>query len=336
MQTKEANLIEITRTRALATVLIVLGHSFAFYAAGEGSWRIHSAVGIPAYGYCATLCSTIGLASFVIISGYLYAYFLYFKGRYTDSKTFLLKKYRRLLVPYIIWGATQIVLMPDQYGPSTLLNGAAHLWFLPMLAVVFTVFALTKRLWFKASTVQETLLLAALVALFALSKALRTYGIFPPPILKQALYFMPLFYLGMLTAKENLRSKLDRQPLYARYIYSLSAIGIISVCIVLGIKVGINMFSSAVLVLLMLSVFATKSCNKSLPTAVKSIADNSMAIYVLHHILIWFAIRYACVANTLTAWGYWGAPAIFLVAFSVSWISAVCIRKTGAYKLLFG
>ena len=336
MQIEETNLIEITRARALATVLIVLGHSFAFYTAGEGSWRIHSAVGIPAYGYCATLCSTIGLASFVIISGYLYAYFLYFKGRYADTKTFLLKKYRRLLVPYIIWGAVQVVLMPDQYGPNTLLNGAAHLWFLPMLAVVFIIFALTKHLWFRASAGQEALLLAALVVLFALSKALRSYGIFPPPVLKQALYFMPLFYLGMLTAKENIISKLNRLSIYARYIYGLSAIGSISICIVLGIKVGINMFSSAVLVLLMLSVFATKSCNKMLLPVVKNIADNSMAIYVLHHIFIWFAIRYACVAYILNAWGYWGAPIIFLVAFSVSWTSAACIRKAGAYKLLFG
>jgi len=93
------------------------------------------------FQFISSTCKGIGMVAFCFISGLLVAYSfdkIEAKSKsYTNNnwKNFITKKFRRLLIPAIIWGIVYAVFFKDymltEYSPS-FINGT-HLWFLPML-----------------------------------------------------------------------------------------------------------------------------------------------------------------------------------------------------------
>lgn len=69
---------------------------------------------------------------FTVISGFVYAY-LRKQGKYIDTKEFVKKKAKRLMIPYFIIG-TIVVLTIADWSPKTIITGKAHhLWYCAML-----------------------------------------------------------------------------------------------------------------------------------------------------------------------------------------------------------
>ncbi|WP_418892375.1 acyltransferase family protein [Limibacterium fermenti] len=129
---------EIDITRIASVILIVLLHSFAIYT---GAWEPPVKFqAIEIYKWIGLLFSSVAVPSFVFISGFLFKYQIEQK-KWTFIE-FITKKAKRLLLPAIIFGTLYLLLYNKTYKFSDILevlNGVAHLWFLPMLFWCFVV-----------------------------------------------------------------------------------------------------------------------------------------------------------------------------------------------------
>ena len=89
---------------------------------GKFSWDI-----VPLWNKMAHILALFHMPVFIMISGFLFSY-IQKNGGYASFTTYILKKIKRVLVPYIIWGLFVCFLMKDNV--SNLLQGYSHLWFL--------------------------------------------------------------------------------------------------------------------------------------------------------------------------------------------------------------
>ncbi len=80
---------------------------------------------------------------FIMISGFLFSY-VQKNGGYASFTTYIYKKIKRVLVPYIIWGLCVCFLMKDNV--SNLLQGYSHLWFLMFIFEAYISYFLIDRL----------------------------------------------------------------------------------------------------------------------------------------------------------------------------------------------
>ena len=118
----------ITWIRVLAMTLVVLYHSICCYTpiwAGIGlNIRL-----IEGYTIVAKILSYIHVPIFFLISGYLYSKFNE-KYKKNGNGAFVLKKIKRLLIPYAFWGLFLVSLGKE---PINFFKGISHLWFLMTL-----------------------------------------------------------------------------------------------------------------------------------------------------------------------------------------------------------
>ena len=128
-------------------IIIVLYHSLLFM---NGQW--FTAVSIVPQEVPSYICKWLNsfpIYSFVFISGYIFYYQKYEKGKYTKYLPFIINKSKRLLVPFVfvclVWA---IPLYIAFYGWNfnifvhnyMLMENPAQLWFLLMLFLVFAMF----------------------------------------------------------------------------------------------------------------------------------------------------------------------------------------------------
>ena len=136
---------EVSIIRTFAVILVAfIQHSYAPYAI---SWNFIP--GIPNnlliyYGIMATIFNNISMPLLIFISGYLYTKLYIENGKYHSYSKLINNKIHRLLIPAYIFGAFfSLTLNPDFFTLSNLsdiINGYAHLWYLPSLFWCF-VFA---------------------------------------------------------------------------------------------------------------------------------------------------------------------------------------------------
>ena len=131
------NLSEVSFIRPLLIILVVLYHAFAPFA---GTWREFAGfVPNEAYRYIANISYSSMLETFVFISGYVFSYQCLYLNKNYSLKQLCIKKGKRLLLPYLIFGFIYLLLFGDignkgfYYVVSELLGGVGHLWFLMML-----------------------------------------------------------------------------------------------------------------------------------------------------------------------------------------------------------
>ena len=95
----------LTVIRDFSMILIVLYHCMC-YSVGIWDFNAHP---ISSLGPIAGMMSSIGLTFFVLISGFLYETILTQSNTYNDNSRFIKKKFKRLLIPYLIWGGNDSV-----------------------------------------------------------------------------------------------------------------------------------------------------------------------------------------------------------------------------------
>ncbi len=136
--------------KAAMMLLIVLYHCLCVYT---GSWFGEPAEPAPALAVLAGWLNTVHVPTFVLVSGYLYGYLKNETTRYASSRAVLIKKARRLLVPYafvcLVWAVPWWLALfgPGEVVGKYVLGGSpAQLWFLLMLFWVFAIFEGLHRL----------------------------------------------------------------------------------------------------------------------------------------------------------------------------------------------
>jgi peptidoglycan/LPS O-acetylase OafA/YrhL len=119
--------------RGWVIVLIVSLHCAHRWLDKDGSYYLY---------FCAFLDHSTNL--FLFISGFLYEFLLYKKYTY---KTFMMKKVRRLLVPYLFWALPVCLAIfvykgfDWEYLAFTMLTGTNHFngahWYIPFILLIF-------------------------------------------------------------------------------------------------------------------------------------------------------------------------------------------------------
>lgn len=134
---------------------VILYHSCVFWT---GKWFVLP-VASPAVplAYFARWINSFHVYAFVLVSGYLFAFLKWNLEKYGDYKSFVLGKFKRLIVPYIFVSIAWAIpigqlfyhhsfsTLMKQYGLAT---APSQLWFLIMLFWCFLVaWPLNKRIW---------------------------------------------------------------------------------------------------------------------------------------------------------------------------------------------
>ena len=181
------NLSEVSFIRPILIILLVVYHSFIIY---DGGWsKPDGFVDIVSYRWIARSSYAFMLETFVLISGYLWAYQ---RECLSKVKTFfetISNKFERLIIPCLVFGILYICIFGGYNELSnnllSLWGGVGHLWFLPMLFWCFVLGYPIVHIKCKLVLKICVLLLLVLGSILSLPFALST-----------ALYYLLFFIAG--------------------------------------------------------------------------------------------------------------------------------------------
>lgn len=185
---------DIVIMRLILIVLLIVYHSFAPFC---GSWQsIVNNQTNELYYYIGKYSYSFFLEAFVFISGLLVGFQSKKHPIKNEGLSFIKKKFKRLIVPSIIFSLIYFVCFYEYEGliPFTMkiLSGCGHLWFLPMLFWCFLGLLL-----FSYVQLQPIWIL-----IIAITGILTSNEILPFRI-GNSLYYFFFFYIGHLFPLHN-------------------------------------------------------------------------------------------------------------------------------------
>lgn len=185
-----------TFVKTMLMLIVVAYHSILCWS---GNWFL--AISVRRSEILAGIANWLNsfhIYGFALVSGYLFYYLRYEKGKYGRYLPFLAQKAKRLLVPYVFVAAVWVIPFSALFFPGQLTSNIyiyilgispAQLWFLLMLFGVFLLF------YPLADFVKERQLLGAAVVLgfYGIGLLAPIPNVFQ--ILRACMY-MPVFWLG--------------------------------------------------------------------------------------------------------------------------------------------
>ena len=225
MQYNKMLLSDIAIMRPILIISIMLGHSFAMFG-GSASWPLLECVRqIDSYSWITPTLISFALQAFVFVSGYLFAYKNPNSAPPTKSK-FMLSRAKRILVPSVIFSVLYVLLLsPHNFNNASvvyeIVNGAGHLWFLPMLFWCYTFGTLFYKFVKKPSVVVSAILLIFSFVSFVLPDYLR---------IALGIHYFPYFVLGMWTfaKKDRILDWIDKRKYLLLLLWVV--VGLLCVC----------------------------------------------------------------------------------------------------------
>lgn len=299
--------------------MIILYHGFYFYA--DNQWSLGGET-IDAWDKIDTFLDIIDLPMFVFISGFLYGYLFFFKGKYRNKKQFIASKAMRLLHPYFIWGLLLIIFMPSIFSLHNLLTGCGHLWFLLMLFGIFVIITpLSNFLLLNSSSLWMpiTTTICSVGILFAFNLfSSHHYFLCSHAIL----YYMPFFIIGLYFAKHQLWQK--KKNKYTLVILIVSLIILIQY-VIIGKTIIFFVDYAIRLILGITIIIATfiSLCHITISNNASQIINHfdklAMGIYIIHAIIL-YAILLTDGAKVYFNTHYYAGPFILSgVSFFGAW-----------------
>lgn len=192
--------------KTILMLLVVLYHSILFW--GGGSWLDNQPVIFKsrALSIIAVWLNTFHIYGFTLVSGYIFQYLKYEKGKYQKFFPFIANKAKRLLVPYvfvaIIW-VIPISYVLFSYTPKDIIlkyvlcTGPSQLWFLWMLFDVFCIVWIISN-WLKNDFI--AIFISCISWLIGYVCGARFSNIF---CVWTAFNYLPFFILGMKLREKN-------------------------------------------------------------------------------------------------------------------------------------
>ena len=325
--------LQVSYFRVGAMMIVIIYHCLCYY----GVWA-DSLITNPIYVGLCKFMNSIDMPVFFIISGFLYADKLLNTEKYNNSKDFLNKKVKRLLIPYLFWGIVINILFINRYHFISMLDGISHLWFLLTLLMVFIIVHLMREKWI----IMKISSLCILVFILLLITPLRILIPFDFLTIKQILQYLPYFFIGIIFS----RSKTSMQTLstkkYKLLIFLLCSVSLsIFLCFYTSNIHLINTISKYIIIPFLSIIVISSSwilcqcINFKEVGIIRSLDKNSMGIYIIHHILI-----IAVISNTqlsvIIGTHYIISPILlfFVVLLTSWWISLLINRyKVSSYIL---
>lgn len=196
--------------RCILAILIVFMHAFTCYS---GSWLPPAGyVDVPLYKWMSRITFAFTLEAFVFMSGYLLAFQELTLNRAIDSN-FLVKKFRRLILPSVVFSIVYFVIFYEYKGIGSfcysIINGCGHMWFLPMLFWCFVGGWLLEKVRIKEQWKIVLLVILNLLTIINL-----------PFRLSDACSFMVYFYAGFLSYKysDKIKNSITQKRLIISFV----------------------------------------------------------------------------------------------------------------------
>lgn len=285
-------LYNVVYMRVALTILVICSHAFAPFT-GVASWPIPYGVNTtevqPEFWIIATCFSCFMLEAFVFMSGYLVGVKKVNSGLDALSFNYLIKKkISRLIVPSLIFSIFYVLLFYDDYNWNsviTILSGAGHLWFLPMLFWCFCLLWVVLK--FNINPI-----LVIVVSIIASLFSYRVAGI--PFQTGRAVYYFIYFYLGYLIKSRNkeIHNQLSSMfilsfvlsfAILCKYAlhngYCLPGGGILRFILSTNIIAGL---SGSLLLYLICNIFRNVKCNEH----VEKLSNLCFGVYILQQFIL--------------------------------------------------
>ncbi len=328
-------LLEADILRPLAVLLVVVLHSFTIY---WGKWSPPEGfVDCAPYKWIAATCFSFTMELFVLLSGYIFGYQMFVQNKHFTLKSLARNKLKRLIVPSLIFGLIYGLIFYRERefldAAYAVLNGAGHLWFLPMLFWCFLLGFLLYRSALNQKT--KLLILLAAVMLSVISFPLR---------LDKTLYYLFFFYLGMaFMHNQDVCRRLSENnvflismaitwlTLFISYELVLPALprhfesGLLEVSVKLLKKAWVFLYASAGTLFSFMLAYRIMQRRTCLPKSVLFCSSVSFGVYLFHQIVI--EVLYYKTSLPVLLGPYW-LPWIGLgVAMSVSVLLVLLVRR---------
>lgn len=317
----------LTVYRAVAMVMVVLYHCTCYYAHpywpfGEGPYNAFLKA-------VTTLMGGIHMPVFVFISGYLF-WMLKQKGHYKSIAEFYKKKFFRLIVPYLVVGVGLILMFDEIYAVKDMLYGICHLWFLLML---FFLFLLAPFFWKFFEKIKNDRVVTILIASsFLLFPVFSKVGILT---IAKVFYFLPFFLMGYVIQRRGKRA------LYCDWVFWMGVLffGVILFVFtphLLFVEKVIREYASFV-VIIVVSLIPNFSLPQKIKNVVTNFSNNSMGIYLFHHLFISYVIMVPSIKKWLDSTNsYFGVLLLFFTALVSSWILSILFNRFKFLRVLIG
>lgn len=298
--------------------MIVMFHCMCFCA---GIWQTYPCP-LPNENVriFASWVVSMALPFFFFISGYLYVYIYLEKQGYRNWKSFIINKFKRLVLPCFTWTVIYLIMLPFRYSVGELVSGIYHLWFLPTLFCLFILARMMTSLMLADSKPIEDIIF--IVMLVVLTNVATHY--FPDLLLGKIFTYIRFFVSGMVLFKH--RFSVNNKCVELAIVIMLLFLH--AFLINIDLFPGQGMLDIFVLIatsyfLLDLLSIVTISTNSTSIRLINNLDSNSMGIYLVHQVLIMTLFQYTTFEESwLTYHPYIATTALFLVIFPLSWVFA--------------
>ena len=319
-------------------VLVIAAHSMLFYT-GDWFTAVTPAEPAPILAFAAEYLASFVIFVFTFLSGYIFQYLKFERGKYNVFSDFLKKKATRLLVPYLFFSACWCVPAQIYFFHSDaqeivrkfiLGYSPAQLWYLLMLFLLFAlVFPVANKI--QSLKTSQAYFLAFAVYLFGMS----LYMISAPFQLPATFVHMAFFIMGMV-----LRRK--RTVFGKCFTFFVLHLILFSVCYYLAsetstaikiLRYTLTFFVNIAGIFMTVSLIQ-KYEDSSLFTdkLYHFLKENSFTMYILHQQIIYFVIpKFNGVVEPPAL-----AAINFVVAISVSSVICVIFNSFKATRFLIG
>ncbi len=332
---KQEKLKNLDSVKAILMLLIVLLHSMRYYGGGWGPSEPKASA--PIFGCAAEWIGSFAMATFTLISGYLFCYIKHEKCGYKKYFSLIANKAKRLLVPYAFVSVLYVIPVHIYFFSTdnivsdfVLGENPEYLWFLLMLFGVFALFAPLANFIYKHPFFGGVVV----CVFFCASMVLPNYY-----QIATALRYSMFFYIGFILYRyDRLSILLDKIPillyitvdliLYVMTIL-INGNGMAFKLFDIGLGFLLNIFGAVAAFVILQKVVAKYLSNNRILTF---FAKHSMTIYLIHQPIIFFTIK---LLNGVVS------PIIvvatsFILSLGLSTVFSLLLFKTKIIRFLIG
>lgn len=311
---KESRVLrELDYLKVIAILLVVIGHCTAIYT---GGWIFTSPVNSSIYGLIASYIYTFHIPMLVFVSGAIYYYCRIKKGKYSNLKSLIINKFKRLIMPFLFIGIfysipiKYIIGMTDKNIINSIKSfilgiNTGHLWYLLMLFNIFIFFYLYEKFILnKKYSIIINLIVFSL--LYTCSNMFTNLF-----LINEAIQYSIFFYLGyeFFRSKDIIFPNLEK--LQTKYLFIIIPILVtVSLGLILISKIQIsNVILSKVfsLISVVIAIVCIIICylivylinnrmknnmKKSIDKLIKVAGKYSFNIYLLHEPIIFIILHF--------------------------------------------
>lgn len=277
---KKTKLYDVVYLRSLAIIMVVVYHCFCIYT---GKWdhyyKFDTSIPIEiknTYQFLFNRILLFRMPLFIFISGYLFSCLLS-KGKYKDTNKFIQLKFKRLIIPCLIFTVIMSISYND-FSIDKLITASYHLWFLWMLFWSFIITHFINKSKYNFY-----------IAIVSILLSIWMHPLFNTNILSISATFRYLhfFLIGYLIY--------NKKGYIEPIITNKYTIITLSVTIILLLFLGMLRLYIITCIMLIYSIITTLIRNNTLKESqfCDKLNQYSYGIYVFHHWILLFPLFYS-------------------------------------------